>query len=72
MDKCPCYNCLCIPICRNKLYKQLFMDCRPVYTYTFNLSGNPVANILEEVSNILSTKRWNIKDGDITFYGDGI
>ena len=72
MDKCPCYNCLCIPICRNKLYGQLFKDCLLVYNYSFNLRGSHVGDTLEEVSNALSTKRWNMKDGNIIFCGDGI
>ena len=25
--KCPCENCMCIPICRNKQYMNLFKDC---------------------------------------------
>ena len=25
--KCPCINCICIPICRHKTYKKLQQDC---------------------------------------------
>ena len=26
-EKCPCINCICIPLCRHKRYIKLFDDC---------------------------------------------
>jgi hypothetical protein len=31
--ECPCKNCICIPICRHKMYMQLFKDCCLVKKY---------------------------------------
>jgi hypothetical protein len=31
--KCPCLNCVCIPICRNKNINYLFDDCSLIRKY---------------------------------------
>lgn len=33
MIKCPCKNCVCIPICRNKNINALFDDCSLIREY---------------------------------------
>jgi hypothetical protein len=32
-DICPCIDCILIPICRHKMYMQLFKDCCIVKEY---------------------------------------
>lgn len=32
----PCYECLMVPICRNKTLNILVLDCRPLYDYLTN------------------------------------
>ena len=31
--KCPCIDCICKPICRHKIYDDLFSDCYMVFDY---------------------------------------
>ena len=33
MTKCPCENCICIPICRNRFYLDLVDKCELVSSY---------------------------------------
>jgi hypothetical protein len=35
VNDCPCYQCICIPICKNKLWDKLF-DCRIISNYYYN------------------------------------
>ena len=31
--KCPCEDCICVPICRHKTYEKLIADCILVWNY---------------------------------------
>jgi hypothetical protein len=33
MSNCPCENCVCVAVCRNKQYTQLIADCILVEEY---------------------------------------
>ena len=35
----PCYECLCVPICKNKSYTALIDECSIVYKYVFYTEG---------------------------------
>jgi hypothetical protein len=37
-EDCPCYQCICIPICRNKKFTLLFRNCSLVDHFYHNLS----------------------------------
>ena len=30
---CPCLNCICMPVCRHKMYPDLMKNCELVDTY---------------------------------------
>jgi len=34
-DKCPCKDCICVPMCNNKTYDQLIADCNLLATLLY-------------------------------------
>ncbi len=34
MEKCPCENCVCIAICKQKVFIDLILDCQLVDEFT--------------------------------------
>jgi len=67
MKNCPCEKCLCLPVCRQKKYGKLIMECETVWRYINKrpysyLEGTTlVANLyLNKVFNTLKPKTWNI------------
>jgi hypothetical protein len=66
--KCPCEDCLCVPICRHKNYTSLFYDCSLIDDYTrekpFKAKmSSPRVKILED---ILKPSKWSIR-GNMVF-----
>ena len=51
--KCPCKDCICIPVCRHKSYNVLFMDCEllndyePSYKSMYARDENRITIVLE-------------------------
>ena len=35
-ESCPCYNCICVPVCRNKEFLELLQDCSLITDYANN------------------------------------
>lgn len=60
-DKCPCINCICVPICRNKLYGYLFRDCALVSEYVVNYLVVRERNVdnMTEIVKVLKPVYWN-------------
>jgi hypothetical protein len=56
--KCPCENCLCVPICRNKLYFTLFSDCCLICKYV-KITDNDNST-LKITQNILQSPWWGV------------
>lgn len=59
----PCKNCICVPICRKKVYLDLMMECELVaeYTHFFNLDDehDEIANKRTvEVQRCLNSTGW--------------
>jgi len=38
--KCPCEQCICISICRNKYYKDFVLDCVLVENFLYGKDGS--------------------------------
>lgn len=73
--KCPCYNCICVPICRHKEYNTLFQDCTIVCRFMIDINSNPSfgskfgirhhkSKRRDIIQALLKPTQWNIdKDG---------
>ncbi len=59
-NKCPCINCVCVPVCRNKLYTYLFKDCALVRKYVINYSVVRKRHIenMKEIVKVLKPIHW--------------
>lgn len=70
-DKCPCENCICIPVCRNKLYAKLFDDCAHIsrYIQSHQVKSARDSERISKVYSILKPESWEIKyDGRYSDY----
>ena len=63
--KCPCIECICVPVCKNKDYAQLLRDCSTVrhllYVNGIAKPGNRTYNfhrILKDVSFNVTPVLW--------------
>ncbi len=62
--KCPCKDCLMIPVCRHK-YLNLLLECEPIkdHLMKYTYSSTPTqrrTRLREEVIGILKPTQWNI------------
>ena len=39
MKKCPCIDCICLPVCRNKPYYKMLADCDTLRVRLYNNNG---------------------------------
>lgn len=60
-DKCPCENCICIPICHSKEYTSLIDQCSLVTKYLIEPRDRTVRPIkrLQKVKELLNPVFWN-------------
>jgi hypothetical protein len=42
-EDCPCFECLCIPVCRHRTLPEILSICEPVSQYYFH--RNPLATV---------------------------
>jgi hypothetical protein len=60
IEKCPCENCICVPICRHKLYAFLFRDCillkDHISKYHVESERNPYK--IEQLEKTLNPTLW--------------
>ena len=62
MIKCPCFNCICVPVCRHKTFSNLYHSCSLLEDYYYgNKSPYPRVHRLE-MSNALKPTRWSVDD----------
>jgi hypothetical protein len=54
-EKCPCIDCITLPICRHKSYMDLLKDCILIEDYK---NRNPYKK-LETIQYILKPSIWN-------------
>lgn len=64
MNKCPCKNCICVPICRLKQYQHLVIECNIVFRYLkspFGFGKLPRANgKLNLIKQSLNPTMWTL------------
>ena len=58
--KCPCINCICVPVCRHKTFDNLYDDCILLedYSYDNDLLTPPIYRI--EINSILKPTTWSV------------
>jgi len=66
--KCPCKNCICIPICREKDYIKMIRNCSLLKNLLYGNKFRNFWRILIETEKILKPVRWyiEIKDNGVT------
>ncbi len=60
LDKCPCEDCLCVPICRHKRYIPL-IECSILKEYLMKASISTPSNKIEKIATILKPTRWTYR-----------
>jgi len=58
--KCPCEDCLCVPICRHKRYIPL-IKCSLLKDYIMKTSISTALNKIGTITTILSPTRWSYR-----------
>lgn len=67
ISKCPCTDCICLPMCRYKGFNELVDDCKIVlgflYHHSVRTDGNRHRNFsksIVEIEKQLKPNRWYI------------
>lgn len=55
---CPCYDCICIPICRHKTYTHLFGDCSMITSYVADNDPMSIEYIVTNIQSVLKPTIW--------------
>jgi len=77
MTKCPCKDCICVPVCRHKTITILFKECATLIDYeNINIErleddgGRIYINVIERT---LKPSRWTYSSEENTeTYGSGL
>ncbi len=61
-EKCPCIDCICIPMCRHKHYLTVFMECSIAREYEPQYAAINRRNRdrLIQVQRELNSTRWGV------------
>lgn len=59
---CPCYNCICVPICRHKDYYKLGQECKLVMEYVKHMDGDHHRYRCKVIEVILKPTVWGVRD----------
>ena len=67
--KCPCIDCLLIPVCRHKRFFTVFCECDLLKDYDpqFQFVNKRSFDKLTEVSTVLKSTKWSVlgqEEGD--------
>ena len=70
MIKCPCIECICLAICRNKGYLRLVNGCELVNSYLCTpCNASEERNYpLKVLYNLLKPTRWYLEKGKSEFH----
>jgi len=68
-DKCPCRDCICIPICKHKTYPSLILECElihgMIYAITISItSREECAKIVRDIRDNIKPTIWDINERD--------
>ena len=60
MIKCPCENCICIPVCKHKSFYKLFQDCiyLRIYEPFYNIREQRDVTRLQAINDTLKSEEW--------------
>ena len=60
MVKCPCENCICVPICKHKTFYKLFYDCiyLRIYEPGYLIREERCLERIYGIQNILKSTVW--------------
>jgi len=64
MFKCPCEECICVPICRNKSFQGIIDDCSLLLDYRndYTVINDEYYYIsIMEMERILKPSRWSYR-----------
>ena len=66
----PCYNCVCVAVCRHKTYDELYSQCQIIRSYLlWVLKDGGFADsqysVFTWLVDILKPSQWTTKDGDV-------
>jgi len=67
--KCPCEKCICIPICHQKYYKDLVVECSLLEKFLYGKNGNYLQGVINSrypkfverqniAASIIKSKKW--------------
>lgn len=58
--RCPCEDCICIPVCKHKSFYKLFRDCIYLRIYEPAYAATNQNNILrlQTINNTLKSEAW--------------
>jgi len=58
--KCPCEECICIPVCKHKSFYKLFQDCiyLRIYEPTYLIREQRGLRSIQAIHNILKSTAW--------------
>ena len=70
MNKCPCRECICMPICRNKSYLRLVHECELINSYLCTpCDASKKRNYpLKVLYNLFKPTRWYLDKGKSESY----
>jgi len=60
-NKCPCEDCICIPVCKQKSFYKLFRDCiyLRIYEPAYAVTNRNDISRLQAINDILKSEAWN-------------
>ena len=61
IDKCPCENCVCLAVCRLKVFPQLFLYCELIFRYepNYNMKYKRDEEKIDAIYHILNPTLWS-------------
>jgi len=61
----PCYNCICVPICKNKSFHDMYLKCDLIRQF-FGSRSVPYKYKYTWIEDILKPTTWCVDDGEVT------
>ncbi len=56
--KCPCKDCICVPMCKHKNYFNLLGECEIISAYCFLFEQHSDINTTKEIFKVLNPTWW--------------
>lgn len=71
MNGCPCEDCVCVPVCRCKLYGNLLSDCELISKYSWPDCNHSLSQLHENfrhrivIRNTIKPTEWEVDSDGI-------